>query len=401
MKKLSKIVLFFCLYNFVAVLGQLYAADATEYIKVFFNQPESASPSRSSIANPDKGIDDALVDFIQTAESGDKVYLCFYSSTTDKVTDAINSCAVKVGNGNIFHIMEEASGNSDNNAVDDPGIYNITNAIDDGYEAAGNPSLMHNKFAVVINTLSQTGRVWTGSYNPTSNGTFENNNNAVWIESYDLAKLYADEFIYMYNGGTGKFSSNKSTSSNTAKTVTVGEDTIEVYFSPYPGENSTNTSVKLEELIDNAQHSVFFCMFTFSDDETRLKNALIDAHGRGIEVKGIVEARQSYEIQSEFRTSSMDVVLDANESSLHHKFCIIDYGSDNPAVVTGSYNWTLSARDSNDENFLIIYSKEVSQLFWEEFQKDYALAGGVSSYGGNEAVSDVLVYPSPAKDADY
>jgi hypothetical protein len=374
--------------------------SAADGINVYFNQPES-SAATSSISNSTIGIDDALVDFIETAVSGDKVYLCFYSSTTQKITNAINTCALTVGAGNIFHITEEGAGGD--KAVSDPGIYSFANSIDDGSSTASSEDdLMHNKFAVVINTTSQKGRVWTGSYNPTDNGTVENNNNALWIESYSLAKIYADEFLYMWNGGAGKFSTDKSTSPNTAKAVTVGNDTVEVYFSPYNSSSNTNTSMKIEDFLDAATHSVFFCMFTFSNSETRIKEALKDAYDRGLEVNGVVEATQltSSETQSALRSYGIDVVLDANDDNMHHKFCVIDYGTDQAKVLTGSYNWTLAANTDNDENFLVIHSPEVAALYWEEFQKNFALSGGGALNTEQEAVSDVLVYPSPAKDTD-
>ncbi len=371
-----------------------YSNLRAESVKVFFNQPEE-SAATSKIANPDTGIDDALVDFIQTAKSSDKVYICLYSSTTEKITNAINTCASVVGNANIFHIMEEAKGNNSDGAVNSPGIYTFANSRDDG---SNESPLMHNKFAVIIDTNAGTGRVWTGSYNPTDNGTLENNNNAIWIESYEPAKLFADEFIYMWNGGNGKFSTDKSTSPNTAKSVTVGDVKIDVYFSPYPG---TDTSMKLKDLIDNATHSIFFNMFTFASDEERIKNALIDAHNRGIEVKGVLEASHagSRIVQSELKAEGLNVVLDANRYNLHHKFCVIDYGASHSKVITGSYNWSDDANTKNDENFLIIHSPRVAELYWQEFQKNYALSGISDDYD-SPAVSDVLVYPSPAENID-
>jgi hypothetical protein len=397
---MQKKIIVFLLLSGCFFASSAYAADSTEYIKVFFNQPEK-STSTSEITNPVIGIDDALVDFLETAKSGDKVYLCFYSSTTPKITSAINAAATIVGDSNIFHIMEEVNGNATGDVVNDPGVYSFSNSIDDGSDGSGGNGypLMHNKFAVVINANSQTGRVWTGSYNPTSNGTTENNNNAVWIESYDLAKIFADEFIYMWNGGSGKFSTAKSTSANTAKSITVGGVQIDVYFSPYPNSNNTNTSMLIEDLIENAEYSVLFSMFTFSEYETRLKEALKTAHNNGVEVKGIVEATQSSSLQSELRQLGMNVFFDANDKSYHHKFCVIDYGSMHAKVITGSYNWTASARDTNDENFVVIHSKEVAKIYRDEFQRSYALAGGPCSLD-SEAVRDVLVYPSPAEEVD-
>ncbi|MBN2406530.1 MAG: hypothetical protein JXJ19_02425 [Elusimicrobia bacterium] len=370
-------------------------ARAEDTVKVYFNTPRaSVSADKSDISSENKGIDDALVDFIGTAESGDKLYLCFYDLDRPNVIEAVNDAISEVGDGNIFMICE---------STDSSGIYDcisdldITNVITDGTDDS---PLMHNKFAVVINRKKDTGRVWAGSYNPTYNGTFVNNNNAVWIESYRLADVYADEFEYMYNGGAGKFSTHKSTSPNTAETVEVGGSDIDVYFAPYPDKAATNTSMVLEDLFDEATDSIYFCMFTFSSSETRLIEALVDAHDRGIDVRGVVEATQSSDVQSELREEGLDVSLDSNDGVLHHKFCVIDYGTSHQKVITGSYNWTLAAQNTNDENFLVIRSKDAVERFWKEFQRNKEAAGRFYEETDAPAVSDVLVYPSPAKNAD-
>ncbi|MFH1416654.1 MAG: phospholipase D-like domain-containing protein [Elusimicrobiota bacterium] len=391
---MTRKILILCSLFYLLPVPEMRAADATDYIKVFFNQPESAlSPSKSEIANPTTGIDDALADFLETARSGDKVYLCFYDMDNTKVINAVNTSLVAVGNANMYMIYESTKSTSINNVLEN---LNITKIITDG---TTNSPLMHNKFAVIIDAANSTGRVWTGSYNPTDNGTTANNNNAVWIESYSLAQIYEAEFLYMYNSGTGKFSTHKSTSANTAKSITAGNDRIDVYFSPYTGNSNTDTSMVLEGLIDNATHSVFFSMFEFSNSESRLKTAVKEAHQNGLEVKGIVEAANAADLQSELSLLGLDVVLDANDGLMHHKFCVIDYGTDHPKLITGSYNWTPSARDTNDENFLVIHSAQVAKLFWEEFQKNYSLARGGTAAPGQEAVDGVIVYPSPVKDS--
>jgi len=50
---------------------------------------------------------------------------------------------------------------------------------------------------------------------------------------------------------------------------------------------------------------------------------------------------------------------------MHNKFAIIDRA----IVLTGSYNWTVSASNSNQENILIIESKYVVNNYQNEFNK--------------------------------
>lgn len=50
---------------------------------------------------------------------------------------------------------------------------------------------------------------------------------------------------------------------------------------------------------------------------------------------------------------------------MHNKFAIID----SAVVLTGSYNWTVSASNNNQENILIIESKGVVNNYESEFNK--------------------------------
>jgi len=50
---------------------------------------------------------------------------------------------------------------------------------------------------------------------------------------------------------------------------------------------------------------------------------------------------------------------------MHHKVMIID----NHTVITGSYNFTDNAENTNDENLAIIRSAAIARLFLEEYAR--------------------------------
>jgi phosphatidylserine/phosphatidylglycerophosphate/cardiolipin synthase-like enzyme len=50
---------------------------------------------------------------------------------------------------------------------------------------------------------------------------------------------------------------------------------------------------------------------------------------------------------------------------MHHKVIIID----DQIVITGSYNFSKSAKTRNDENTLVIHSPEIAGLYREEFER--------------------------------
>ena len=48
---------------------------------------------------------------------------------------------------------------------------------------------------------------------------------------------------------------------------------------------------------------------------------------------------------------------------MHNKFAIID----NRLLLTGSYNWTFSANNRNDENLIVIDDPEIIEIFQNQF----------------------------------
>ncbi|MEM4311114.1 MAG: phospholipase D-like domain-containing protein [Nitrososphaerales archaeon] len=57
---------------------------------------------------------------------------------------------------------------------------------------------------------------------------------------------------------------------------------------------------------------------------------------------------------------------------MHHKVAIID----GMIVITGSYNWSSSAEDVNDENLIILKDREIALSYEKEFQRVWKEAFG-------------------------
>lgn len=218
-------------------------------------------------------------------------------------------------------------------------------------------SFMHNKFVVIDDE-----EVWTGSWNLTDNGTYRNNNNALRIFSKDLAANYTAEFEEMFEEEAfGTTSPN-----NTQTVLTVGEVSVQNFFS-----SEGDVPAQLLPLLENAQSSIRFMAFIFTD--TDLAKALRAKDREGVLVQGVVEARNVSALGSDIEAlqdSGIEVLADGNPYIMHHKVIIIDEA----IVITGSYNFTRSAAESNDENILILYSEDIAQLYLEEFERVYQSA---------------------------
>ena len=219
-------------------------------------------------------------------------------------------------------------------------------------------AIMHNKFAVIDNRA-----VWTGSYNFTPNGTYRNNNNAIFIQSPELAANYATEFKEMFVDG--EFGP-KSPANTPNPKIMLGDTLIETCFAP-----EDECAVQLVDLLSQAQNNIRFMAFSFTHD--KIGQAVRDRAEAGVQVQGIFETRGSETEYSEYglmRSQGLDVWQDGNPYTLHHKVFIID---DN-TVVMGSYNFSKNADESNDENFLIIHNPEIATQFMAEFNRNLAQA---------------------------
>jgi phosphatidylserine/phosphatidylglycerophosphate/cardiolipin synthase-like enzyme len=55
---------------------------------------------------------------------------------------------------------------------------------------------------------------------------------------------------------------------------------------------------------------------------------------------------------------------------MHHKVFIVD----EKIVVLGSYNFSQSAEQRNDENVLIVYNEDIAEQYVQEFERVAAQA---------------------------
>jgi phosphatidylserine/phosphatidylglycerophosphate/cardiolipin synthase-like enzyme len=223
----------------------------------------------------------------------------------------------------------------------------------------GRPELMHHKFVVIDGT-----NVWTGSMNLTINGAYRNDNHLIHLRSRELAEDYLREFEEMFVEGRFGALSRRDTPN---PTLELDGAKIEVYFSPDDG-----VQTRIVELIRSAEESIAFMAFSLTSDS--IGDALLERHANGVNVRGVVETDQAMASGSEtprLQQAGLDVVLDRNTHSMHHKVFILD----DRLVVLGSYNFTRSAEEKNDENVLIIHDPALASHFLIEFERIYQSGG--------------------------
>jgi phosphatidylserine/phosphatidylglycerophosphate/cardiolipin synthase-like enzyme len=231
-------------------------------------------------------------------------------------------------------------------------------------EAAGIPiswqdaeAFLHSKFVIIDDAL-----VWTGSWNVTINDTYRNNNNLLRITVPAIVANYRAEFAQMF---AGSFGNNKQQAAPNP-VARLGNTVIENYFSPQDRQ-----AQRVVDLIANAGQHVRFMAFAFTSDP--IAEAMVARAQNGVPVEGVYETRNVEGTGSDFgllRRGGVDVLEDGNCYTMHHKVIIVD----DRIVITGSYNFTRSAEESNDENLLIIDDPTIAAQYIEEFQRVMAQA---------------------------
>ncbi|MEO0202644.1 MAG: phospholipase D-like domain-containing protein [candidate division WOR-3 bacterium] len=203
-------------------------------------------------------------------------------------------------------------------------------------------SYMHHKFAVIDSQI-----VITGSMNWTDNDILKNDNNVLIISSRLLANNYLSEFSQMFH--QKRFSREKVKIGNNV--LEIDGIRIENYFSP-----QDKPSIRIVQLINSAKKTIDFAAFSFTHD--KIGNAMISAYKRNVKVRGLFEKRQvsKFSEYERFKEQNMEVYLDSNPRNMHNKFIIID----SQIVITGSYNFSSNADNRNDENVIIIFSRDIS-----------------------------------------
>ncbi len=315
-------------------------ADLSDWFKVYFTDPKNPT-AKSYRGGPDAELAAAV------EEARVSVDAAIYDLNLWSLRDALINAYRR---GVAVRLVIE----SDN--LDEPEIQDL--------KAAGIPilgdrreGLMHNKFVIIDRS-----QVWTGSMNFTTTDGYLNDNNLVQVKSSPLAEDYTIEFNEMFQDDLFGPEIRAATPYPELKVEGVP---IEVYFSPDDGVDE-----HLIDLIQSAEQSIYFMAFSFTSDS--IAEAILERAQNGVIVAGVLEESQvESNIGSDydrFRQAGLDIRLDGNPRNMHHKVIIFD----EKTVVTGSYNFSNSAENVNDENVLVFYDPQISDLFITEFERIFA-----------------------------
>jgi len=134
---------------------------------------------------------------------------------------------------------------------------------------------------------------------------------------------------------------------------------ITAYFSPNGGCESA-----IINQITSARSQILVAIYTFTDPD--IANALISAKNKGVKIQVLMDKGQAsgaYSKEDLLTSSHIPVRYSSVAGLMHNKFAVID----TTVVVTGSFNWTVSAQEKNAENLLVIKSPELAKQYLKEF----------------------------------
>lgn len=133
------------------------------------------------------------------------------------------------------------------------------------------------------------------------------------------------------------------------------------YFSP-----KGDCQGKINSLLFHTKKTVDICVFTITDD--RIVKAIEDAHRRDVKIRIISDNDKAMDLGSDIyrlKRMGVDVRTDRTSDHMHHKYALFD----DATLLTGSYNWTRSASEVNEENFVVTNDRKLVTAFKKDFQR--------------------------------
>ena len=143
--------------------------------------------------------------------------------------------------------------------------------------------------------------------------------------------------------------------------LNVSEPENNAYFSHH--DDIRDIAIKS---LSSARSDLKICMFTISDDP--IAEAIDTCYDRGVNVRIITDDGKIFDKGSDILPlfkKGINIRIDSDKSLMHHKFVIID----NMKLLTGSYNWTRTGADVNNENMLITTNNKIVRSYKKEFKR--------------------------------
>ena len=146
--------------------------------------------------------------------------------------------------------------------------------------------------------------------------------------------------------------------------LNAGAAEVKVFFSPKGG-----CTEAVVENLGKAKTNVLVQAYSFTS--APIAKALVDAARRGVKVQVILDDSQRTEKYSEadfLLHEGVPTFIDAKHAIAHNKIMVID----SHTILTGSFNFTKAAEESNSENLLVIEDAALAKKYTANWRSHLA-----------------------------
>jgi phosphatidylserine/phosphatidylglycerophosphate/cardiolipin synthase-like enzyme len=136
----------------------------------------------------------------------------------------------------------------------------------------------------------------------------------------------------------------------------------DVHFSKHGGceKRVVGLIAHSKEFIDVAMYSL---------NNKKIIDALEKAKNNGVKIRILVDRLQGTGVNKKvtlaLKHEGFDIRIHSKNKIQHNKFAIFDGKS----IITGSFNWTESAENANEENCITLSAKKVVATYEDRFDK--------------------------------
>jgi phosphatidylserine/phosphatidylglycerophosphate/cardiolipin synthase-like enzyme len=252
-------------------------------------------------------------------------------------------------------------------------------------------ALAHNKFLVVTTAAGKATRVWTGSTNWTTTGLCTQLNNGLLVNDAAIADLYLQQWHALRTAGSDH--PRGLAASNSTAGVVNGRGRLRTSVHFTRAQDRVDLA-ELGQIVSAANEGLLFLMFIPGSSGTFADVTKLIAAKPKLLVRGVVsDLPKGPEDEKTGRTTTVRVRLVGAPDALaaprtydvvqpqgmrfpaagwaeettrrqfrnaigfaiiHSKVLVVDPFSADPVVVTGSHNFSISASEKNDENFIVV-----------------------------------------------
>lgn len=126
---------------------------------------------------------------------------------------------------------------------------------------------------------------------------------------------------------------------------------VQVAFTP-----GDDAGALVVSAIQQARRQILVQAYSFTHKD--IAEALVAARRRGVEVMIIADSQQTETIATSLvgwlAEQGVPVWIDADHAAAHNKVMVLDVGTPQATLITGSFNFTHAAQHRNAENLMVL-----------------------------------------------